>query len=118
MNFRTEKLILEGPDLTGKTSLYQKIHKETDFKWNIQDRSALSMICYARQFERCASDLRRDFYKEITCLNNRVVILLPDFISIIAKLVNKIVNNTAIQRLVITEESLFSNIVYLIPLII
>ena len=51
-------------------------------------------------------------------LNSYCFILLADFISIIAKLVKSIVNNIAIQRLVITEESLFSNIVYLIPLII
>lgn len=77
MKFRTEKLILEGPDLTGKTSLYQSIHKATNFHWNIQDRSALSMVCYARQYGRDATDLRRDLYKELTNLNNRLVILMP-----------------------------------------
>ena len=77
MKFRTEKLILEGPDLTGKTSLYQSLHKVTNFHWNIQDRSALSMVCYARQYGRDDTDLRRDLYKELTNLNNRFVILMP-----------------------------------------
>tara|TARA_B100000674_G_scaffold365414_1_gene307921 strand:+ start:1581 stop:2477 length:897 start_codon:yes stop_codon:yes gene_type:complete len=82
MYFRTEKLILEGPDLTGKTSLYNQIHKKSRYEWNIQDRSALSMVCYARQFERDTTNLKRDLYKEITNLNNRLVILLPDFSTI------------------------------------
>ena len=77
MRFRTEKLILEGPDLTGKSSLYQSIHKATGFYWNIQDRSALSMVCYARQFKRDDTLLRRDLYKELSNLNNRFVILMP-----------------------------------------
>ena len=77
MQFRTEKLILEGPDLTGKSSLYQSIHKATGFYWNIQDRSALSMVCYARQYGRDDSLLRRDLYKELSNLNNRFVILMP-----------------------------------------
>ncbi len=77
MKFRTEKLILEGPDLTGKTSLYHSIHKSTNFRWNIQDRSALSMVCYARQYGRDTSDLRRDLYNELVNLNNRVVVLMP-----------------------------------------
>ena len=77
MRFKTEKLILEGPDLSGKTSLYEEIHRKTNYKWNIQDRSALSMLCYAIQFERDESDFRRDLYKELTNLNNRVVVLMP-----------------------------------------
>ena len=82
MYFRTEKLILEGPDLTGKTSLYNEIHKNSRYEWNIQDRSTLSMVCYAQQFGRCTKNLRRDLYNEITNLNNRLVILLPEFSTI------------------------------------
>ncbi len=63
--------------MTGKTSLYESLHKLTNFRWNIQDRSALSMVCYARQYERFEKDLRRDLYKELTSLNNRFVILMP-----------------------------------------
>lgn len=77
MKFQTEKLILEGPDLSGKTSLYSSIHNLTEYKWNIQDRSSLSMVCYARQYGRDSSSLRRCLYKELTNLNNRIVVLLP-----------------------------------------
>ena len=77
--FTTDFLTLEGPDLSGKTSLYQAIHKATDFKWNIQDRSTLSMVCFARQFNRPTKDLRRLMEKEYANLNNRSIILLPKF---------------------------------------
>lgn len=79
MKFKTEKLVLEGPDLTGKTSLYNEIHRKTNFSWNVQDRSCLSMVCYARQFNRSTEFLRRSLYKEVSNLNNRIVILLPCF---------------------------------------
>lgn len=75
----TNQLIIEGPDLSGKSTLCSKIHKDTGFKWNIQDRSALSMLCYARQFDRDTSVERIRLDQELNNLNNRVIILLPDF---------------------------------------
>jgi hypothetical protein len=79
MRFEIEKIILEGPDLSGKTSLYNEIHKRSGYKWNVQDRSCLSMVCYARQFGREEKSLKRALEKELSNLNNRVVILLPLF---------------------------------------
>ena len=43
---------LEGVDLSGKTTLYNNIHKKTGYKWNIQDRSELSMLCNAKYYKR------------------------------------------------------------------
>ena len=37
------------------------------------------MVCYARQFNRPSEDLRRNLYKEVSNLNNRIVILMPAF---------------------------------------
>ena len=73
---------LEGPDLSGKTTLYSNIHRSTKFKWNIQDRSQLSMLCYARQFNRGDSEVerwRRELRSFLLDLNNRLIVLLPDF---------------------------------------
>ena len=84
INFPTKQLILEGPDLVGKTTVYNEIHKSTDFKWNIQDRSTLSMLCYARLYGRDESLYRERLYEEINDLNNRMIILLPPF-SVIEK---------------------------------
>ena len=79
MKFEIEKIILEGPDLSGKTSLYNEIHSRSSYKWNVQDRSCLSMVCYARQFGREEKSLKRSLEKELSNLNNRVVVLLPHF---------------------------------------
>jgi thymidylate kinase len=75
--FPIKYLILEGPDCCGKTTLYKSIHKLTNFRYNIQDRSALSMLCYARQYNRNV-DLKRQFLKEeLSDLNKFFVVLLP-----------------------------------------
>ena len=79
MKFPTQRLILEGPDLSGKTTLYNMIHKATGFRWNIQDRSSLSMVVFAKFYEREAFDLVESLKSELYNLNNRFVILLPDW---------------------------------------
>ena len=79
MKFNTQSLILEGPDLSGKTTLYEDLHKLSGFKWNIQDRSCLSMVCYAIQFGRDVSKWRDQLEIELSNLNNRMIVLLPKF---------------------------------------
>ena len=43
---------IEGPDLSGKSTLYEALHEVTNFRWNIQDRSEFSMLCYAILYGR------------------------------------------------------------------
>ena len=52
VKFPIEKIIIEGPDLAGKTTLFNKMHEISNFCWNIQDRSALSMLVYAKLYGR------------------------------------------------------------------
>jgi len=77
--FSTNYLILEAPDLGGKTSLYDEIHNQTGYTWNIQDRSALSMLCYAILYDRNVDVYRQKLKIELNNLNNRFVLLLPEF---------------------------------------
>ena len=71
---------IEGPDLAGKTTLYNSIHKRTGFKWNIQDRAELSMLCYSILYERGDEDVwRRRLTETISNLNNRIIVLLPSW---------------------------------------
>ena len=77
---RIENITLEGPDLAGKTSLYSSLHKKTGYRWDIRDRSFLSMVCYARQFNRgedFVDECRQRLHKFLSCLNNQLIILLP-----------------------------------------
>ena len=69
---------LEGPDLSGKTRLYYALHKMTNFKWNIQDRSEISMAIYAEMYGRPASqDWWEKVYAKLGDLTHRYVVLLP-----------------------------------------
>ena len=84
---KINNITIEGPDLSGKTTLYNMLHEKTGYRWNIQDRSQLSMICYARQYDRGANvvGLWRDRLDEfLHDLNNRLIILLPN-LSVINK---------------------------------
>ena len=74
-----ENITIEGPDLSGKTTLYNNIHKQTNYRWNIQDRSMMSMLAHAIFYDR-ASDIekyKRLLEKDLKCLNNVVIVLLP-----------------------------------------
>jgi len=70
-------IFLEGPDLSGKTSLYESIHKETNYRWNIQDRSALSMLVHSKYYERNEFRHVEQLRSELYNLNNVTIILLP-----------------------------------------
>lgn len=75
--FPINRLILEGPDLAGKTSFYNRLHELTRYKWNIQDRSALSMLIYAKLYGRDTFIEVERLNTEIKNLNNKMIILLP-----------------------------------------
>lgn len=77
--FITQNVIFEGPDLAGKTSFIQEVHKKTNYRWNVIDRSALSHVIYAKFYDRDDFFAKERLNKEIKDLNNRIVILLPPF---------------------------------------
>ena len=52
IRFPTNYIILEGPDLSGKTTFYSALHKISGYKWNVQDRSFISMLIHAGQYGR------------------------------------------------------------------
>jgi thymidylate kinase len=73
-------ITIEGPDCAGKSSLYNDIHRETGFRWNIQDRGQLSMVCYARLYNRGDETVNRwrvELHEYLKNLNQRLIVLLP-----------------------------------------
>ena len=70
-------IFLEGPDLAGKTTFYENIHKASDYRWNIQDRSALSMLVHAKYYNRNTFRHVEQLRSELYNLNNITIILLP-----------------------------------------
>ena len=77
IRFPTNQLILEGPDCVGKSTMYNETHRKSGFRWNIQDRSWLSMLVYARLYGRDIRPMTQGLWDEMTCLNNRVFLLMP-----------------------------------------
>ena len=82
-----QNITIEGPDLSGKTTLYNKIHNLTGYRWNIQDRSNLSMVIYAKMYERNTFNHIENLRRELYNLNNIMILLLPDW-SVILKRFN------------------------------
>jgi len=78
---------IEGPDCSGKTTLFNRLHKETNFKYNIQDRSCISMYVYAKMYEREDSSLWFDkILDDIKRLDTLYIILLPSEETVVRRL--------------------------------
>ena len=101
VKFPIEKIIIEGPDLAGKTTLLNKMHDISKFRWNIQDRSALSMLIYAKMYNRDTFHLVENLKKELFNLNNQIVLLLPPF-EVLAKRFQK--RGDPIQNLITLKQ--------------
>ena len=86
MNFNLRTVLFEGPDCAGKTSAYRDVHKHTKFRWNIHDRSTLSMLCYAIQYKRDIEIWRNLLREELSDLNNVMVVFLPPLRVILERL--------------------------------
>lgn len=89
MKFNLKTVLLEGPDCAGKTTAYRDIHKRTKFKWNIHDRSSLSMLCYAILYKRDTIQWRQQLQEELNDLNNVMVVFLPPLRVIIDRLTTR-----------------------------
>ena len=73
-----DTVTIEGPDLAGKTTLYTMLHAKSGYKWNIQDRSVLSMLCYSIFYNRDDVEVWRARLDDaVNNLNNRIVVLSP-----------------------------------------
>jgi len=86
MKFSLKAVLLEGPDCAGKTTAYRSIHKHTKFKWNVHDRSTLSMLCYAIHYKRDTYHWRQQLQEELNDLNNMMVVFLPPLRIILERL--------------------------------
>lgn len=85
-NIPIRYIILEGTDCSGKTSLYNTFHRLSKFKYNIHDRSFLSMLCYARLYGRDETFYRDSLREELCDANNYMVVLMPPKSTILDRL--------------------------------
>tara|TARA_Y100001970_G_scaffold109795_1_gene137113 strand:- start:1912 stop:2802 length:891 start_codon:yes stop_codon:yes gene_type:complete len=69
---------IEGPDCSGKTTLYNKLHKATNYQYNIQDRSCMSMFVYAKMYERDNTSLWfNKIFDDLKRLDTLYIVMLP-----------------------------------------
>ena len=75
---RLHTVCLEGPDLSGKTSLYKDLHRMSGYRWNIQDRAEVSMLVFSEYYDRGDSDRWKSSLNDrLKDMNHRFVLLLP-----------------------------------------
>ena len=78
---------IEGPDCSGKTTLYNTLHKETKFKYNIQDRSCMSMFVYSKLYKRKDASIWFDkILDDLKRLDTLYILLLPSEETILDRL--------------------------------
>ena len=95
-------IFLEGPDCSGKTTLYEMIHKASGYQWNIQDRSALSMLIHAKYYGRDTFNYVEQLKRELYSLNNQLIICLPKWEVIVKRFTKRgdpIQNLTSLHKL-------------------
>lgn len=118
-NTPIDYIFIEGPDCSGKTTLYEMIHKESGYRWNIQDRSALSMLIHAKYYGRDTFNHIEQLKRELYNLNNQLIICLPDWNVIVERFQKRgdpIQNITSLRKLynlfqeAVTEFELYPNV--------
>lgn len=81
---------IEGPDCSGKTTLFNSLHKKTNFKYNIQDRSCMSMYVYSKIYKRDNTDLWfKKIQEDLNRLDTLYIILLPTEETILKRLAKR-----------------------------
>ena len=77
MSLMIKNLFIEGPDCSGKTTLIETIHKKTNYRYHINDRSQISRNIFANLYKRDIPNLDDDLRSEMFDLNNVYIVLLP-----------------------------------------
>jgi thymidylate kinase len=74
-----KNVFIEGPDCSGKTTVINSIHKNTNYKYHMFDRSRMSQYLFSVMYERTDLKWSKDLYHQELCdLSNLYVVLLPD----------------------------------------
>ena len=85
LTFPTNYLNIEGPDLAGKTTMFANLHEMTGYRWNIHDRSGVSMLVYAKLYGRDTFALVENLKSEFHNLNNRFLFMLPSLQTVLKR---------------------------------
>ena len=75
---------LEGPDLSGKSTLMKNLHSATNNKYNIIDRSLMSTLVYSTLYKRNDIKVRRKQLRDsLNNLNDKTIVLMPPITALV-----------------------------------
>lgn len=77
MRLPTKQIVLEGCDLSGKTTFYSDFHKETRFEYDVRDRGPISRVVYSQLYGRDHIHEHTAANRFLDDLNNVVIFLSP-----------------------------------------
>jgi hypothetical protein len=77
MRLPTRQIVLEGCDLSGKTTFYSEFHRETGFEYDVRDRGPISRLVYSRLYDRNPVHESVQTNRFLDDLNNVVIMLSP-----------------------------------------
>ena len=78
MELETIKVCIDGVDCSGKTTLWNEIHKVSKYRWKLEDRSFVTMVVYAvNHGRRKREDYKRQLIRDISNLNHKYVLIDP-----------------------------------------
>ena len=89
MRLVTRQVILEGCDLSGKTTFYNDFHRATGFHYDVRDRGPISREVYPQVFNRDNSHERGELHRFLDDLNNVIVLLMPDWSTVAARFASR-----------------------------
>lgn len=89
MRLVTRQVVLEGSDLSGKTTFYRDFHRATNFGYDIRDRGHISRAVYPKIFGRDNSHEKGELHKFLDDLNNVVVFLAPSWSTVSARFASR-----------------------------
>lgn len=80
MELETLKVCIDGVDCSGKTTLWNKLHKLSNYRWKLEDRSFVTMVVYAKLHGRKKiRDYERQLMNDLSNLNNKYVLINPSW---------------------------------------
>ena len=80
MELETLKVCIDGVDCSGKTTLWNTLHKISDYRWKLEDRSFVTMTVYARHHGRAKkTDYHRQLIADLSNLNHKYILLHPSW---------------------------------------
>jgi hypothetical protein len=85
MRLPTRQIVLEGCDLSGKSTFYGQLHRSTNFRYDIRDRGHISRAVYPKIFGRDNSHESGELHRFLDDLNNVVVFLAPEWSTVTAR---------------------------------